>query len=189
MAERSLPAPDELRQLLSYDPATGRMHWRQRGPNEIPDRRIRATWNARYSGREAFARLSASGYLCGLVLGGKWQAHRVAWAIYYGAWPKGEIDHINGLRNDNRIANLRVVNRAENAKNLSRRSRTKSGIMGVCWHEPCGKWHARITVKGKVHCLGYFALLSDASAARKDAEARFGFHANHGRCPPKSNKA
>jgi len=61
-------------------------------------------------------------------------AHRVAWFLHHGAWPMGEIDHINGNAQDNRIANLRDVTHKENTRNMKRRSDNTSGITGISYH-------------------------------------------------------
>ena len=67
-------------------------------------------------------------------------AHRLAWFIYYGVWPLGYIDHINGIRSDNRIENLRDATLFENARNRGPQRNSKSGIKGVYWHVASGRW-------------------------------------------------
>lgn len=91
-------------------------------------------------------------------------AHRVAWLITYGRWPHGQIDHINGLRDDNRLENLREVTSAENAQNL-RRSHldNKTGLLGVS--KARGKFLAQITTNGKHKFIGYFKTAKDAHEA------------------------
>lgn len=114
--------------------------------------------------------------------------HRAIWALVHGYWPT-ELDHINGVRDDNRLANLREVSRRENSKNSSIRSDNTSGVIGVSWDRKSGKWHAYIQVAGKRINLGWFDDLEDAVAVRKAAEIKYGFHQNHGRAtnplPPK----
>lgn len=99
--------PFELRQLVEYDPETGSLIWKQRDGN--------ARLNSKLAGKPAFAQLS-DGYLTGRIKGKNYKAHRIAWAVAYGEWPQGQIDHINGDRSDNRLPNLRVVSNSENGK-------------------------------------------------------------------------
>jgi hypothetical protein len=107
-------------------------------------------------------------------------AHRLAWLHVHGCFPIDEIDHINGVRGDNRICNLRLVSRMENMMNKRRYKNNKSGYIGVVWSKTCRKWIARITFNKKQINLGSFHSLSDAAQARKDAEIKFGYHPNHG---------
>ena len=180
--------PDFLRSILAYEPETGDLIWRQRPVSmfsqdkKISAERISRLWNNRFSGQRAFSNISKStGYVQGNIGGKVLRGHRVAWAIFYGDWPDGEIDHINGVRADNRIENLRVVDRGANCRNLPISTRNKSGIIGVTWDAARGKWFASIRHNGKTVGLGRYDQISQAAAARKAAEAKFGFHKNHGR--------
>lgn len=106
--------------------------------------------------------------------------HRAIWTMVYGYWAK-EIDHINGDPQDNRLENLREVTHRENCLNGRRRSRNTSGANGVNWDASRNKWLVRIqTEKGAVN-RGRFDSFDDAVAARKAAEAEYGYHENHGR--------
>jgi hypothetical protein len=97
-------------------------------------------------------------------------AHRVAWAMQYGVWPNGDIDHINGIRDDNRIVNLRDVSRGSNLQNQRRAHRdSKSGILGVKANK-CGTFSAMITSQYKLHSLGTFNTAAEASAAYQSAK-------------------
>jgi hypothetical protein len=116
-----------------------------------------------------------------MIFGTVYLAHRVIWAMQTGAWPEAQIDHISGVRHDNRWLNLRSVTRAENQKNMQVRSDNTSGYSGIGWSERTRKWRTRIFVDGKEHHIGDFHDINDAIAARKAAEAEHGFHPNHGR--------
>lgn len=96
---------EQLRNTLHYDPFTGKIY------KKIFDETGRAT-----ELKEAFTTYRL-GYLNGSHLGYTYDAHRIAWALYYGAWPEKEIDHWNGDRADNRIRNLRDVSHLENSRN------------------------------------------------------------------------
>lgn len=104
-------------------------------------------------------------------------AHRLAWFMVNGDWPEGEIDHINGMRDDNRLINLRSVTRAENAKNIKLRSDNSSGFLGVIRHQ--SGWKVCISNK----YIGYTGCLGKAIAMRKNAEQGMNYHKNHGRRP------
>lgn len=102
------------------------------------------------------------------------KAHRLAWLLYHGEWPSTPLDHINGIRDDNRIVNLRPATFAENAQNAPRPRSNTSGFHGVSWNKRQKKWRAHIRVKGEGQIyLGSFDTPQDASAAYLTAKARF----------------
>lgn len=175
MAKEELPSPEYLRKRFDYNPDTGVLTWRD--CIDMPQK-----WRTRHAGKEAFT-AKTNDYKRG-ALGKFWlRAHRVAWAIHYGKWPKGEIDHINGDRSDNRIKNLRDVNRSENMRNASLPKTNTSGVLGVYWCRRRKVWQARIIKDslGSMLSLGYYKRKEDAISARKAAEAKYGYHSNHGR--------
>lgn len=175
------PTPQELRELLSYDPETGVLTWKPRVETAFATKRAASTWNARYAGKDALTSHNGWGYRRGSVRGALYCTHRVAWALSYNEWPNGQIDHINGDRSDNRLANLRLVSHAENGRNQQMPSTSTSGVVGVHWYKKFQKWQAHITVSRRTKFLGYFDDLTEAVAARKAAELQHNFHANHGR--------
>ena len=188
MASKALPSPEVLRQLLRYEPDTGKLFWKERGPEWFSDGKIlarvrSAQWNTKYAGREALTGRH-NGYCAGVIrqFGWKLYAHRVVWAIYYGTWPENQIDHVNGVRSDNRIENLRDASSSENSRNMARGARNKSGVVGVSKCGDTGKWVASIYIGGgKTKRIGKFLSIEDAASARKAAEAKYGYHPNHGR--------
>lgn len=184
MAKRQLPPPERLRQLLKFDPETGRLSWRQRQVGDFSDGKHTAAhtcakWNSKFAGKPAFTALSR-GYHVGAVDGKNCLAHRVAWAIHYGSWPSDSIDHINGVRSDNRLINLRDVSHSENLRNTRRRSDNTSGTTGVYWSKEKQRWAAYIKAE-KIIPLGRYETYAEAVAARKAAEKVLGYHSNHGR--------
>jgi len=185
MADVGLPPPSDLRKMLDYDPDSGLFVWRTRGADTFSAgaRGVEHTariWNAAFAGRPAMTAHDGRGYLRGKLAGRNHKAHRVAWAMHYGEWPDGEIDHINHDKTDNRIANLRVVSRQENAKNKPRQSNNTSGAVGVSFVAQSGKWQALVKIGSRNKYLGLFATFEEALAARKSAERELGFHENHG---------
>ena len=124
--------------------------------------------------------LKKSGYR-GISLFGKTYAeHHLAWFIHYGVWPTGQIDHINQVRDDNRIANLREVTKAENARNRSRNPNSKLGEHGIWFNQRTFKYVAEITFNGKKVYQKSFDDIDEAIKERKEKSIELGFHENHG---------
>lgn len=159
---------DELKRRISYDPETG-----------IFKRNIDTSWHAKKG--NVIHSPEKDGYLRVGVCGYRYRAHRLAWFYHYGEWPEGEIDHINGIRYDNRISNLRVVSRSDNRMNCAKSSKNTSGFIGVTWDKSKSKWQASIQVGGKQIHIGRFVDINDAAEARRLAEIKYNFHENHGR--------
>ena len=183
MAAKALPSPEVLRQLLDYDPETGTLTWRARDVSffasaKYPSRRA-ASWNGRHAGKDAFTCKQHWGHRTGSVLGVFILAHRVAWAIYYGAWPSKDIDHIDGDSSNNRILNLRQATPEENSRNRKLAVTNTSGVMGVT--RAGKKWRAQISHKSRSIDLGRYSRFEDAVVARREAERMLGYHENHGR--------
>lgn len=112
------------------------------------------------------------GYVRLSVLGVDLLAHQVAWAFTHGAWPDGEVDHINGVRDDNRIANLRIVGRSENKQNSRLAHRDNAtGLLGVSALKP-GKFRAQIMIQGRKLMLGVFGTAQEAHEAYMAAKAQ-----------------
>lgn len=145
---------DDLRKLISYDPETGGFT-----RLVILNPRAKGGW------------FDAKGYLHIGVGGKRFSAHRLAWALHYGEWPKGLIDHANGVPDDNRIANLRLANRAQNAFNSKIRVHSAHGRKGVSRAGGC--WIARIVVDGTRKYLGTYPTMEDAAEAYRAASVKF----------------
>lgn len=173
-------------ELLDYDPATGKLTWKERGQKWFksgrgyPGRACKS-WNSHFAGKVALSTIKSNGYMHGSLFYKCVMAHRIIWLMVHGKWPD-TIDHVNGNRSDNRLNNLREVTQPSNMKNTKRQNRNKSGFPGVCFEKRRQKWHARIQSKeGKSIHLGYFDSLRRAAKVRKRAEIEFGYHPNHGR--------
>ena len=146
-----------LRSILNYDPETG-----------IFTRKVRTANNVKAG--DIAGSLAGDGYLLIGVLSRLHRAHRLAWLYVYGTWPEDQIDHINRIRTDNRISNLREVSHKQNGQNRSKPSNNTSGHTGVYWHKQKSKWVAQIKHSYKMIHLGYFSILEEALSARKAAE-------------------
>lgn len=160
MANKSLTSVEFLRNRLRYDPDTGKLFSKPRD-------------------KEVFTNTHHSGYKKGAFDNKTYTAHRIAMAIATGDWPKGEVDHINGDKADNRLCNLRVVTKSENQRNAKQRTDNTSGITGVSVRKS-GKFQAFINAHNQRTYLGSFTRLEDAISARKEAEKRLGFTERHG---------
>ena len=120
-----------------------------------------------------------SGYSRLRLKGTLYLTHRIVWEMHNGPIPLGyEIDHINHVRNDNRIENLRLVDSTANSRNQKLHITNTSGVTGVVRFRK--KWRAQITVNNVRLFLGDFDDFSDAVSVRKSAEIFYGFHKNHG---------
>lgn len=106
-----------------------------------------------------------TGYSRVTIGGRRVLAHRAAWFLTHGDWPANEIDHVNSNRADNRLANLRLASRSENAQNArgARSSNMSSGLLGVHWNKAAQKWQAEIVIDGKSKHLGLFECKHKAS--------------------------
>ena len=169
---KELPPIETLRQLLDYDPASGILTWKPR-PRDMfanNDLRICNTWNTRYAGKEALGSVDANGYKVGNLVSAPAKAHRIIWKLVHGDEPNGQIDHVNGVRHDNRIANLRLSDQCENQRNAGLRIDNKSGHAGVHVRKD-GKIIAYICGK----YIGVFQTVAAADAARFKLEKELGF--------------
>lgn len=161
---------------LYYREETGELFWRLRDPTKRYDK----SFNTRFGGKKVTYN-NGDGYIKVRLDGKLYYAHRVAWLLSYGEWPRGELDHVNGKRSDNKIENLRLVSSSDNKKNMKLRKDSSSGVYGVGWHKQSGKWHPRIKVNGRNKSLGLYESFDDAVKVRKEAEIKYGYHKNHGR--------
>jgi hypothetical protein len=157
---------EKLRDCLSYDPETGvfvRLTCKQQ-PGLVG--KIAGS----FAGNRGYTQISVGGRL--------YKAHRLAWLYVYGAWPQGDLDHANGNRADNRIANLREATRSQNNHNGPTRANNKHGVKGVVHIAhvrgfPLAKpWRARLTVGRRQIHLGYFETPKAAQAAYAAAAAK-----------------
>lgn len=143
--------PNTLRTRLRYESDTGRLFWKERPPTDFATARAYSTHIGRDAGREAFTATNAGGYRVGSIDNKLYRAHRVIWALVHGEWPKGDVDHINGDRADNRLFNLREATRSQNLANARTR---RAGPKGAFKKD--GRWFAQIQVSGQRYFRGPF---------------------------------
>ena len=149
---------DRLRELLRYDAEAGQFFWRAAGRCRRPD---------------LLAGAVTGGYIQICIDHKIYKSHRLAWLYVFGAWPSGQIDHVNRIPSDNRISNLRVVTDKENKQNQTRpRGLTVSGFRGVSWCKQNKKWCARIHLNKQKHHLGLFTDKHEAHHAYLKAKSR-----------------
>lgn len=150
---------ERLREVLHYDPETGVFTRLESGSRKD------------VLGRSA-GTLTQQGYLKTMVDSRTYYLHRLAWLHERGTWPKDQMDHINGVKSDNRLANLRECSCGENQQNRARSTRALSPLPGVCWHKRDRVWVASVTLSGRRRNLGSFRTAEEASAAYLAEKAR-----------------
>lgn len=157
---------ERLTELLEYDTTTGVFTWKR--PCGRPSRTLGAG-----------VKEKTYGYILIGIDGLMYRAHRLAWLYVHGDFPARHIDHINGVRDDNRISNLREATESQNACN--RAGTSKTGYKGVYLHRRSGRWYAMLQWKKKKYYLGYFDTPEAAAEAYKAAaESTFGEFATPG---------
>jgi len=144
---------DILKQNLHYEPSTG-----------LFTRRIAKSTSVKIG--EIAGSKDKQGYITLMVCGKLYKAHRLVWLYVNGVWPTNEIDHINGNKSDNRLINLRDVERWVNMHNQGKRKNNTSGFKGVC--RKGNKWSAVIKINKKIHWIGVYETAEQANAARQN---------------------
>lgn len=148
---------ERLKELVSYDPETGLFTNLTRRST----RAIGTIAGTKYTNGYIYIRIDHKAYL----------AHRLVWLYTYGEFPEKDLDHINEIKDDNRIVNLRLATNKENHQNKSKPPKNNtSGLLGVYWNKQHKKWHSRIMINGKNKHLGYFNTTEQASETYVEAK-------------------
>ena len=182
---KSILTQDIVRELLDYDPESGKLTWKLRSSHWFKEERNKNIFNKIHAGKcpERIS-LGVDGYprIRIGVLGNYYSASRVIWLWMTGEWPTGIIDHIDKEPTNNKWDNLRQVDSLGNARNRSKQSNNTSGVTGVSWSEEKQKWRAGVRIKGKQRFLGYFKKedLDLAAMEVMEFRAENGFHTTHG---------
>ncbi|MEG1532153.1 MAG: HNH endonuclease [Citrobacter sp.] len=169
-----------LRECFLYAPETGELSWKHRPESHFKTRQAFINFNRDNAGNTVGS-INNRNYLTTRLKGSVQIVHRLVWAIHYGNYPEGYVDHINGNRSDNRISNLRVVDNEQNTRNAKKYANNSSGQTGVHRRKDNGKYFAFISDGKKKVNLGQYHTYDEAVAARKLAEIKYGYHENHGR--------
>jgi hypothetical protein len=148
---------ETLKEWIYYEPNTGELKWLKSPHHLIKVGDIAGSYEKR-------------GYKVIQVKKRLIKGHRAAWAITYGYFPIGEIDHIDNNPSNNRIENLREVDRSKNQMNTKTPKNNTSGVKGVHYCNPKRKWIANISIDKKKICIGHFASIEEAIKARKQKE-------------------
>lgn len=151
---------EKAQELLSYDMDRG-----------ILTRKVSLTNTVKIG--DVAGSVNKKGYVSVGVNGRYYLAHRVIWLIVHGKWPSKQIDHINGIKTDNRICNLCEVSNSINAQNKKSISNNTSGLLGVSWLSKAKKWRAQIQVQGKVMYLGLYNDKYEAHSAYLTAKRKY----------------
>lgn len=162
---------EEVAGLFTYDRETGVPYWGIRDRNTIRRKYVAGSIKG---AKDGYRRVG--------IKGKTYQEHRIIMMLCFGHIPENaEIGHINHVRDDNRLVNLRFATRGENLKNQSVSSKSATAVTGVYFSKSRNKFMARIKVNRQVHYLGCYNTLEEAAAARAEANLKFNFHNNHGK--------
>lgn len=140
-------------QLLSYNKKTGFLRWKAISCHKNHTTKIGSIAGSNHG----------DGYLKIMINGHRYLSHRLIWFMVTGRWPKNQIDHKNGIKNDNRWANLREATNGQNIANTGAKSIL--GVKGAYWCENNKKWRSSIRKNGITKHLGYFTTSTEANKA------------------------
>lgn len=150
--ERDNMVASTVRAILDYSPADGVFRWKQKISRKVIVGKIAGTING-----GGYRQIQIAGTMC--------RASRLAWLYVHGEWPPDQIDHINGNRADDRIANLRLADQSQNNANRRAPRTNTSGLKGVSFIPQSGKWQAHIQWRRAQKNLGSFPTAEEAHAA------------------------
>ena len=161
----------EVARLFTYDRESGVLYWRIRDRNTIRRKYVAGSIKG---AKDGYRRVG--------IKGKTYQEHRIIMMLCFGHIPENaEIDHINHVRDDNRLVNLRFVTHGGNMRNKSVSSKNTSGVTGVCFLKASKKYMAQISVDWETIYLGIFETLEEAAEARRQADRKYKFNNNHGK--------
>jgi len=141
--------------LLRYDPDTGDLYWR-------------VTKSPKAAAGQKAGSVNQHGHVNLQIDKKMYAAHQIVFLLHHGYIPK-EIDHINRVKTDNRIENLRPCTSTQNKGNIGLLRTNSTGIRGVSRNSRSGKYHAQIKINGKQTYLGRFDTLEEAEVMYRGA--------------------
>ena len=146
-----------VQELFNYDAETGNLYWKKpTGARSVPGSIV--------------GTLSFHGYYVVGIFGKKYKVHRIIWLYVYGYMPENDLDHINRIKTDNRIINLREVSDQCNLRNAKQHKSNTSGITGISFDKKTISWASWITINGKSYFLGRYSDYTEAACIRLAAE-------------------
>jgi len=158
--EKSMPLLEILKENLQYDSLTGIFTWLISSAKCIKVGDIAGSLDKGYVKIQINKKI--------------YFAHRLAWLYMTGEMPKDVIDHINGIRNDNRICNLREATGQQNSHNQIKPFKNNTtGRLGVTFDKTTNKFLAQIRLNTKTKYIGRFSTLEEASAAYIAAKRKY----------------
>jgi len=167
-----------IQNLFYYDKETGDLFWKKRDYSLCKTKHSCDSWNTKFEGKKIIT-LDGKGYRVVSIFCKRYIAHRLIWLYVYGYLPEF-IDHINGIRTDNRLCNLREVTQQQNHMNNKRASNNTSGATGVYLNKKSKRWCAQMKFNGKTYHLGSSPNYEEAVKLRKKEEKKLGFSERHG---------
>lgn len=138
---------------LKYNPKSGKLYWNVSKPRVKKGNEIKSK--------------TSEGYKSIKINGKSYLQHRICWYLFYGKWPTNSVDHINGIKDDNRILNLRDVSHRENCSN-AKCHRQKRKLAGTYFHKRDNVWEATIYINKRIY-LGRFKTEVEANNSYKKA--------------------
>ncbi|EKU4730588.1 HNH endonuclease [Citrobacter sp. Cf084] len=167
LKKQLLMSVGDIRDLIDYNPENGVL-----------------TAKVNFSGRQAGSVIGSQtwqGYYAFSLFGKKCFAHRLAWLLHYGEWPSQPIDHINGIKTDNSIRNLRLCSLSQNQFNKPTQKNNTTGVKGVYWNKRDKRYVASVQFNGKKYSAGHHKDIDNAKeAVMKLREKLAGEFTNHG---------
>ena len=139
----------KLKEVLHYNKDTGIFTWVKSGRG-IPKSKQAGTTHP-------------SGYIIIRINRKDYLAHRLTWLYINGEWPQNNIDHLNGIKDDNRIENLRNCTQLQNMQNLEIHRSGK--LVGASFFKHANRWASQIQIKGKRIHIGYYKTEFEAHEA------------------------
>lgn len=171
MAPRILPDAAFLRQIFDYDPETGSIVHKERPKSFFKREADWKSWNTRRKGKSALVP-TVHGYFVVPIGLNQFPAHRVAFKLFHGIDPPPVLDHANGIRNDNRISNIRPSTQSQNMMNKGAQINSKTGVKGVSFEPVTRRYKVNIRANGKLIHVGRFETIEQAGAAYEEASRK-----------------
>jgi hypothetical protein len=162
MKAKPLPPIEVLEECFVCNSDAGILTWKNRPRKHFKTSLAQKTWNTRSAGKPAGYPTSEYRYV--KIVGKLYPIHRIVWKMATGLEPVEQIDHINGIKDDNRLCNLREATHGENQHNSGARKNSLLQVKGV-GKRPNGKFRAHARSEGEYVSVGTYTTLEEAKAA------------------------